>query len=537
MPRLRMTSGDSRIRRGSHAPTTSTDIPWKVRNMAEIWLIEGRPDRVLVEEHHTIKFTFGDNPQPSLETSILKIAVRLPLDGHRHLPTASAELALQAQEVGGIARLGVFGFTRVRPTAENGSENVRSADVVPFPLAALSQALGSYLHRNPNDQWMSWALDLPENIDLDALTTTAIAREQVWMYEWELSLQPEIYPISLAAELQILGDNLARRLSEVAQDSADEVEHAGDKASRAQALAEAMQHSGSDRSLFILSLSLSLPVRDGEVGIPGAQARLRRLALDWPPGSDGSDARLYVQRGVRETEIRGSYDASDKQVKFWHWQGIEFAPEEHLALHIRIDNPIILADMHKIHGSLGIEMGWLACGLCSFFANAQGQIIAGLRQDNDEITAETTIVEVDFEVDLHALFRRRLAVHQIRMQFPRTGLGEDQLRQARQLFRNHAFTSIEPVELPEQTPTREQTKRALIWGQRIVEGAPQSLAMLLAFTEREITLEEEDQSGRRTEKRQSGDTTIDIAAVGRDYRKLVKLLGDLQQQITSVLLG
>lgn len=506
--------------------------------MTEMWLIEGKPDRVQVEEHHTIKFLFGDNPQPSIKTSVLKVAVYLPLDGHRHLTAASAALAREAQESGGIARLGVFGLTRVHPPGEGGAENVSGEHAQPFPLSALSSSPGASLYRDPNGQWMSWALDVPDTIDFDVLTTTSTAREQMWVYELELALQPDVYPLSLEAELQILGDDLAQRLWEVAQEVGNHAQPHSGQTSLAQ-LAEAMQHEGSDRSLFILRLPLSLPVLDGAGTVPDSKAVLQRLALDWPPGGDGSDATLYVQGGNRgrRTTLRGAYDASDKQVKFWHVNGIEFAPAYGFSLDIHIENPIILADMHKIQGSLCVEMGWLACGLRSFLANANGRIIAGLQQVPYVTTTETTIVDVDFEVDLHALFERRLAAHQMRMQFPRIGLGDDQLRQARQLFRNHLFTSSEPVELPEQAQTREKTKRSLIWGQRMVDGSPQYLAMLLGFTEREITLHEDEQSGHSIETRQSGDTTIDIAAVGRDYRKLSTLLGELQREMTSVLLG
>jgi hypothetical protein len=504
--------------------------------MSDIWLLDSLPSSACVTERHEMSIDLGDNPSLESKQGQIDVKVTVPLDGHQYVRRDTLTRAIAARDAGGVGRLGIFGFAAAthRPKTDLPGGSKRAITITTaFKPAEMDSSKPLYLAGDGS--LVSWALDLPDAVELDLSSRPPEAPEQVCTYRLTLPLAPpELHPVTLDAFLAIHGDDLPRALVEL-----NNLPGSGDSA---QALAagrviDALAQLPSQSSVFQVALGAEVaPAANTEMERP----RLRRISLDWPAGGGGDDIVLVSFKG---RGFPGRYDPATGKVEF---PTLALAAEQEfnaigpgsLSLRLQIQNSGVLSAMAPLTGTIEITLDRLASGVRPFMSDISGNVVAGLGMEDRTNITERTIIRSAFRIDLKALFRDRLVAQHVRLQFPGRRFSDDQLRQLKTIFRNFQFSGPEqfpPASSLEQSRLEDGRTSWLLYGSHLVGGKRQYLVFHIAPTRRSVTREVQGRSGTEIRQDLVDDIAVDLAVVGPDHRALSALLADLRGSIVSVL--
>lgn len=517
--------------------------------MSNTWLIEARPESFEVTEQHWLEFDIGNNDSHKQRSAQMEAFLRIPVDGDRYLRQRSLIRAALAQKDGDQARMGIVGLAAAELKGQVAPGRGRRRGTIE---TTFKEGLAQSNHLASNDSLITWPLDIPAQLEANLAKRPPGDPDQVCVYKVCLPIAPpEIHPLTIKAELQIVGDDLPvalQRLSDLkglVQSKEVQVEIS----ETTKTVVQAILRPTSDRSVFCLIIWISIaPWLEGVA----PSADLVRFALDWPPGGDGRDITLErVFEQDPSQEISGRYDPNTKRVEFL-WPGARSKSlrldSQHPGIVIVMRDPTVFSSMEPIKGVIEVELEGLASGLRPFMADVSGRIIAGLgengsalRPGKDHVNIfadifadifgglrQRTLLTADFKIDLEAKFRGRPVAHQTRLQFPSRRFREDQIRQVKTLFRDCAF--------PDPVHYKTGSGSHLLCTQRTVGGDKQHLVFYIVSEKRNVSLESHALSGtKETRNEELDDITVDVAAVGPNYEDTIKLMADLQPGIESIL--
>lgn len=479
--------------------------------MSYIWLIEAVAESVVVSERHLLNFEIGNNKKIEHKEAEIHAVVSIPVDGNKHLKEKSLARAAAAYRAGDQARLGIFGLA----AQDNQSSTINDILKKPIEPAPLFDA-------NQDGSIVTWALDLPGQVETKLADRQITALEQVCVYETCLPLETYgLYPLNMEAYLAVFGDDLPNKLENLINVKR------GATLAAAKTVADAITRQASARSQFYLDIEMSVPTE-----MQGHWVKLTRFALDWPAGGDGSD--IVLGSSESDETICGRYNPLSAQVEFMLPEALAktVLKGKQPGVTLQIKNSTILLGMEPLKGRVEIEVEGLTSGLRPFLSDVSGSVVSGLGTRGPALVART-LLKADFRIYLEEKFLHRRAVQQIRLQFPGRRLRKDHLRQLETLFKNLAF-NVEQFNFEV-----EPDLQYLLYGHRLVSGAKQYLVFLITPEKREVFLQVTAQGGQTTENRKEelNDVVVDMAAVGPDYDKISGLLKNLQDGVASILGG
>lgn len=157
--------------------------------MPNIWLIEALPERFEVTERHRLTFDIGNNDQSQQLKSEFDALIRIPVDGNHYLKQRSLERAASARNENGLARLGILGLAAAEYSGQDQFRNGGQSGTV---TAIIKQGLDESkpLHRPPDGSVVTWALDLPSDLEMDLAKLPPGAQEMVCAYRLHLPISP-----------------------------------------------------------------------------------------------------------------------------------------------------------------------------------------------------------------------------------------------------------------------------------------------------------------------------------------------------------
>lgn len=488
----------------------------------KIWLLESSPCDVTVLERQEFYFDLDDNPSIETENGRIDIAITYPLDGNFHIDEKALERARERGD--GIGRLGLFG---IAPSGASDSDGEDLSGI--FQADGLAQS--GPLYRAGDGSLVTWALDMPREVETDLAARPADAPEQLCCFRMVLPIQPpRIYPMTIQPSLQISGDDLPWSLRFLCSSSAEDTPRA------ATYVISALEQTTRE-SIFEVGLTVHVPALGQD---PQRRMRLTRLSVNWPSG-DGHDVLLMklTAQNKCESACSGCLDPSTGFVSF---PMLEAGREDYFGLtnedklRLRIENQSVLSSMSPLTGELEVTLDHLTSGVSPFISDVSGRIVLGFGRtlDAPDTTIgiqEATVLRGRFRIDLKSLFRDRLAAQHIRLQFPGRRFSNDQLRQLRTILRNYKFNENEPL-------ADRDAGRSLLYGKRnTASGKDQYVVFNVISTRRQVMREMQGTQGGATETRQDevDDIVFDLAMVGEDHRALSDTLTEIRKDVVSVL--